>query len=284
MGAAVLVSSTVYQMPGQPTITVITATTLREDRLNYLEQLHGSLDSQELTRGLLWEWVVALDGLPQSAAPNHLRRDRRVRVISARKGGSAATRNHALAEASSPLSCCVDDDDLLPPKSLAIRFENLQRFPTHSWVAGGWENLHPDGSRDTWRYPAVPGPYQPGDVWRTWAHPMATTPFGHQAMLMRTDTLRRVGGWQALVQGEDLGMLVALTGETYGSVIEDVVYWYRFHARRTMTTPEHIRDDEFYRTVAWERGRLVAQVSKSHIGTPPAPRRNDGTDDAGVAL
>ena len=88
---------------------------------------------------------------------------------------------------------------------------------------------------------------------------MDTTPFGHQAMLVHTDALRRVGGWQALVQAEDLGMLVALTGETTGAVIPEIVYHYRFHERRTMSTSEHQRDDEFYRIVTWERGRLVAE-------------------------
>jgi len=246
-------------MHRQPAITVVTATPLREERRSYLEALHASLDAQELPSGTSWEWVVALDGLPLNSAPRHLLDDDRVRVVSVRKGGAATARNHALALAEAPLTCCVDDDDLLPGGSLLHRLEHLERFPEHAWVAGGWENIRPDGSRDTWQYPARPGVYAPGEVWKTWTSPMSTTPFGHQALLTRTEALRRVGGWQALVQAEDLGMLVALTGETTGAVIPEIVYHYRFHELRTMSTNEHQRDDEFYRIVAWERGRLVAE-------------------------
>lgn len=254
-----LCDNTVDIVNRQPTISVITATPLREDRRGYLEEMHASLDAQELAGDASWEWIVALDGLQEDTAPSHLRNDRRVRIVPVRKGGSATARNHALALARAPFSCCVDDDDLLPAGSLAVRLEHLRRFPEHAWVAGGWENVRPDGSRDEWHYPARPGVYTPGDVWHTWASPMATTPFGHQALMMHTDALRRVGGWQALVQAEDLGMLVALTGETTGAVITEIVYYYRFHERRTMSTSEHQRDDEFYRIVTWERGRLVAE-------------------------
>jgi len=250
---------TVDRMDKRPTVSVITATSLREERRDYLEELHASLDAQELVRGSTWEWIVALDGLTEQRAPAHLLKDSRVKVVPVRKGGAATARNHALALARATVTCCVDDDDLLPSPSLAVRLEHLERFPGYAWVAGGWENIRSDGSREEWRYPARPGVYAPGDVWRTWTSPMTTTPFGHQALLVRTDALRRVGGWQGLIQAEDLGMLVALTGETTGAVIPEIVYHYRFHEQRTMSTDEHQRNDEFYRIVAWERGRLVAE-------------------------
>lgn len=246
-------------MDKQPTISVITATPLYEERRAYLEELHASLDAQEMAHGSTWEWIVAFDGLQSNAAPAHLRDDSRVRVVPVRKGGPATARNHALSVAMAPYCCCVDDDDLLPTMSLGVRLDHLEHYPEHSWVVGGWENGRPDGSRDVWNYPAQPGIYEPGDVWRTWTSPMATTPFGHQTLLMRSEALRRVGGWHGLVQADDLGMLVALTGETRGAVISEIVYHYRFHEKRTSATVEHQRDDEFYRTVAWERGRLVAE-------------------------
>ncbi|MEU1021035.1 glycosyltransferase family A protein [Streptomyces sp. NPDC005904] len=118
----------------KPDVAVITPTDLLANRLSYLEELYESLLGQE---GVAWEWVVAPNG-PQAdpdLVPAAITRDPRVKVVARSGSGPAPARNTALNYVWADRVAFADDDDRLPPWSLAIHHEHAIATGVH-WVAG----------------------------------------------------------------------------------------------------------------------------------------------------
>ena len=87
---------------------------------------------------------------------------------------------------------------------------------------------------------------------------------------MEAGLLKGVGGWMGLSQGEDLGMMIAVTSTAPGVVIADYVYHIRLHVGQ-MTKAEWFDDLELLsRQSAWERGQAI--LSRPQHSRIPAPQ------------
>lgn len=96
-----------------------------------------------------WEAALVLDGADRALLPEALAADARVRVVEVpRPVGAAAARNLGLRTVSTPLVCYMDDDDLVPDDSLAIRHQRITETGL-GWVAGWSADLHADVFRPT---------------------------------------------------------------------------------------------------------------------------------------
>lgn len=221
--------------------------------MGFLSDLHADLTAS----GVDFEWIIAVDGTQRRRVPDPIASDRRTRILQiGRQVGAAAARNLALGLARGSYVTSADDDDHLPAESLATRLEAAMRHGV-GWVAGALadlygEKLTPSGLR------LAPGEVAPGDVWRTWGCPCLAFPVGPTTLLVETELLRRVGGWQGLPQAEDLGMVLSVTARTTGIMLDTVVYAYRKHAHQMTTSEEFGQLEPLVRHITFERGRLLA--------------------------
>lgn len=239
-----------------PLVSVITPTRAEPARMGWFHELWTSLQSNRVK----WEWVVVVDGGESANIPIRVAGDERVRVVSlSRSHGAASARNVGLEVARGDYVTSADDDDLLPTGSLDVRANALLSNPTVDWVGGQLDDLSVDGIVSTWECPAGVGYRQAGEILGLWEDPTLPPPLGPTTMMIRSDTLRKVGGWQGLPQGEDLGMMMALTAVSDGLMLPDSVYIYRKHPGQSMETPAFDELEQLVRTVAIRRARLLRE-------------------------
>lgn len=237
-----------------PDVSVLTPTRLDAPRLGFLAELAADLRASDVD----YEWIVVIDGADDAALPDALRGDVRTRVLHAgRHVGAASARNLALGIARGRYITSADDDDRVLPGSLRARLVAAADAKV-GWVAGPLAHLDGDvlGPPEA----VVPaGPVAPGDVWRTWGCPCQPFPLGPTTLLMETELLRCVGGWQGLPQAEDLGMTLAVTAATPGLMLADAVYAYRAHPHQMTVGRDFQQLEPLVRHITFERGRLLAE-------------------------
>lgn len=239
--------------PGLPHVSVLTPTTLRPDRADFLVALYADLAAAAVE----WEWVLAVDGEHDRPVPAAIAADPRVHVLRiGRSVGAAAARNLALGLAHGAYISSVDDDDHLPAGSLERRLAAAVESGA-GWVAGRLADLR-GGTVTVWDCPLRRGENAPGDVWRAWSCPCLPFPLGPTTLLVEATLLRSVGGWQGLPQAEDFGMVLAVTGRAAGVMLDDVVYRYRKHPGQMMAQPGFPDLEPLVRYITYERGRLLA--------------------------
>ena len=241
------------RQPIPETVSVITPTRLLPDRLGMLVELNQSLTENHCNV----EHVIVVDGNSADNIPKEL--DGRATVLATKRQiGQSAARNLGLVVARGDWITSADDDDWLYPQSLDKRLGAIHAQPNTLWSAGYCTD---DFKSDPQILPA--GPCLPGDVWRAWPEPEASIPLGPTTLLVETNLLKRAGGWMGLSQGEDIGMMMAVTCMAPGVVIDDFVYHIRLHGGQ-MTKSSWFDDLELLsRRCAWDRGEKILSHSLS---------------------
>jgi glycosyltransferase involved in cell wall biosynthesis len=201
------------------------------------------------------EHVIVVDGNSIANMPAELTEQVTV-IATERPIGQSAARNLGLVVASGDWITSADDDDWLYPYSLDKRVRAVQEEPNALWSAG----YCTDDSRGD---PQIlrAGPCLAGDVWRAWPSPADSIPLGPTTLLVEANLLRRAGGWMGLSQGEDIGMMIAVTSMAPGVIINDFVYHIRLHGGQ-MTKASWFDDLELLsRRSAWDRGDNILSHS-----------------------
>lgn len=229
------------------TVSVITPTRLLPDRLSMLVELNESLSNNHCPI----EHVIVVDGAIQEELPSELR-ERATVIATGRPVGQAAARNLGLVVAKGEWITSADDDDWLYPQSIDKRLNAIHGHAGALWSAGYCTD---DSKLDPGIVRA--GPSFPGDIWRAWPTPKASIPLGPTTLLVAANLLKQAGGWMGLPQGEDIGMMMAVTCMAPGVVIDDYVYHIRLHGGQ-MTKTTWFDDLELLsRRCAWERGEQI---------------------------
>lgn len=211
-------------------ISVITATELNPDRLDWLEELSSQLAGYDEI-----EHILVLDGADGSnLRPGHVQG--RVSLLPlAEKVGLAEARNAGLSLATGEYVICVDDDDLISAEGLLKVRDWLDASPTFGWAAGKVVIIDEQGNQDTiWDQPANVGLYRQGRLMNTWISVDDNYPLLHSTILARTELVRSIGGWGAKAPGDDLHFMLGVTGKSNGSVQEHVVAQCRIHDGNAM--------------------------------------------------
>ena len=235
------------------TISVITPTRLLPDRLSMLVELNQSLKDNCCPV----EHVIVIDGNPTATIPEELA-ERATIITSPRPIGQAAARNLGLVVAKGDWITSADDDDWLYPHSIDNRLEAIHSQPSALWAAGYCTD---DDSIDPEIIAA--GACSPGAIWRAWPSPNHPIPLGPTTLLVEANLLKRAGGWMGLPQGEDIGMMMAVTSLAPGLVIDAYVYHIRLHGGQ-MTNTTWFDDLELLaRRCAWERGAAILSQRQS---------------------
>lgn len=213
------------------------------------------------------EHVIVVDGSSIESLPQELAANATV-ISTGRPIGQAAARNLGLFMARGDWITSADDDDWLHPGSIDRRLAAVDGQPGALW-AGGYctDDLKND--------PAIiaAGPCAAGDVWRAWPSPQDSIPLGPTTLLVEAELLKRVGGWMGLPQGEDVGMMMAVTSTAPGVLIADYVYHIRLHIGQ-MTKATWFDDLELLsRQSAWERGQAI--LKQKQPGPLLKPRKRE---------
>lgn len=77
------------------------------------------------------------------------------------------------------------------------------------------------------------------------------TPLGPTTLLRGTDLLRQVAGWMALLQGEDLEVMVAVMRSALGVILNAAVYRCRMHAQQRTADDGFDELEAVSRAAAW---------------------------------
>lgn len=234
------------------------------ERSRYLLDARKSLLDQSSVE---IEWIVCVDGATEQDLSTGLleavgasAEGLTVRLLhtAGRAVGASAARNYALASATGSYVSSLDDDDILPSDAFKNRLRQLEKDPELHW-AGGWlQDMNSQGGRTGIWYPPAPAQYySAGSIFDHWAEPGATFPMNTARLLMRTDSLRAVGGWQGLPTAEDFGMVIGLTGTHSGLIADEVIYLYRKHAEQTMESVGFQDIELSVRRAVWQRGEVL---------------------------
>lgn len=237
-------------------ISVITPTHAAAHR--FLPETFASIEQQRLPDGWALEWLLQEDGPPSEIA-KALSSSTWVRYsANGAKLSIGMTRNLALSRARGQLVQVLDSDDLLLPDALATLIPTFED-PSIHWAIGQADDLLPDGTRKSFPpYPDIPfGRVQAGAINAWAARHEANWPIHCAGLMLRTSSLRALGGWGAAPTDDDLVMFAALSEAADGHFAEALTWLYRQHPDQTIRTDYQRRWSEPCRRMALQRASAV---------------------------
>ena len=213
-----------------PLLSILTAAI--GERPGLIAETGKSLADQELPDGWELEWVVQEDGPDPSLAPVIERFPFARYAAHGERLGIAMTRNLGLTRVGGELVQGVDCDDLILPGGLAIAVEAFRAYPRIHWVSAQADDLLPDGTRVVFEPYLRPGIVEPGVV-GAFVEERDLVPIACPGLMMRTATMRALGGWAANPRWDDTALFVALAELAPGYVTPEVTWLYRQHTGQT---------------------------------------------------
>jgi hypothetical protein len=97
------------------------------------------------------------------------------------------------------------------------------------------------------------------------------------ALMLRTTTLRALGGWTGIPADDELATFAALSQVTDGWYDERVTWLYRYHPKQTHRTAEAEALSETGRRIALQRAAAIAEA-----GVAFGPEAADGFEPPGT--
>lgn len=256
-----------------PLISIVTAA--YAPTAHYLPDTMASVAAQTLPGGWEMEWIVQEDG-PNSHVAGILRS---LDIVQHRANGAklgiAPTRNLALSRVSGTLVQALDQDDILLPGAIATLIPRFIENPIH-WAVGQADDLLPDGTRRA--YPSdIDFGLQPAGRVNKWAEQHGGNwPIHCAALMMRTNSLRALGGWTGIPYDDEVALFAGLSEVTDGYYEREIIWLYRHHSLQTHRTELSQAQSENGRRVALQRAR-AARVSGLRFDI-------SALDDAGDSL
>jgi hypothetical protein len=155
-----------------------------------------------------------------------------------------AARNKGLALARSPWLLTLDEDDFIEPLGLLKLFEAVTASPNIFWAAGKAFDVNPSG-----RF-LREGPLShmdPGFNFKGffYSHRISKgyPPFSPSATIVRTDVVKRLGGWpESWTRTEDSALWCLIDLFYQGVWVPENVLAYRKHSSSVTHQPEYSRD------------------------------------------
>lgn len=243
-----------------PMVSIITAA--HAPGAAYLAETIDAVTAQVLPPGWDLEWMVQEDGTEPSLADRFAGIDC-VRYHAADVHlGIPGTRNLALAAATGDLIQVLDADDVLLPGALASLIPEFEDERIH-WAVGQADDLLPDGTRVSWES-ALPYGRIPAGTVNAWAEShRGNWPIHGAGLMLRSTSLRALGGWAGLPVDEDLGMFAALSEIADGHHFDGVTWLYRQHQGQTTRSTSRRHLSEVTRRFALQRARAVRLADMS---------------------
>jgi Glycosyl transferase family 2 len=239
-----------------PLVSVVTAVHA-PSAAPFLAETAASIAALDLPPGWDLEWVVQEDGdTPRLGSFFASVPFARYDAIGTQYG-TALTRNLALARARGVLTQALDADDILLPGALTTLIPRFAEHRIH-WAIGQADDLMPDGTRRA--YPSrIPfGLMRAGQVNAWAAEADANWEVHCAAVLLRTASVRALGGWAGTPGDDEIVMFAALSEITDGWYDEAFTWLYRQHEGQMHRTEAAGARSEACRRIALQRARAVS--------------------------
>ncbi|MBF6411446.1 MULTISPECIES: glycosyltransferase family 2 protein [Nocardia] len=237
-------------------ISVLTA--VHQPSAAYLPETLASIAAQELPSGWELEWVLQEDGPASWIADLADGHDWVRYSANGEKLGIASTRNLALNRVRGSLVQVLDSDDLLLPSALATLIPHFAD-PSIHWALGQADDLLPDGTRKSFPpYEGLPFGRVPAGAVNTWAiNTGGSWPVHCAGLMLRSTTVRAMGGWGGVPTNDDLVMLAGVSGVADGYFDDAVTWLYRQHEAQTVRGARHRTWGDDTRRMALQRAVAV---------------------------
>lgn len=178
--------------------------------------------------------IVVDDGSTDRTAEVARQFDDRIRVIEQENAGPGAARNRGIEAARGEYIAFLDSDDLWFPWTLDTYEDIIETQGSPSFIAGQPFVFEEEAEVDRVEHPEVrlatfPDFYASSDAWRWWSV---------SSFVMRTDALRRVGGFtEHRINGEDADLTMRMGTEPgFVHVADGPTFAYRQHDGNLMGT------------------------------------------------
>lgn len=243
----------------------------------YLPETLASIEQQRLPSGWAVEWLVQEDGVAPSGADKLPDAEWVHYESTGAKLSIGMTRNLALSRARGELVQVLDADDLLLPDALGTLIPAFDDQTIH-WAIGQADDLLPDGSRKSFPpYDGIPFGRVPAGSVNLWAASHeGNWPIHCAGLMLRTASLRALGGWGGAPTDDDLVMFAGLAEATDGYFTETKTWLYRQHPDQTIHSAHQHRWSETCRRMALERAAAVRatglRLSAAPAGTTESIR------------
>ncbi|MBF6102162.1 glycosyltransferase [Nocardia cyriacigeorgica] len=261
-------------------ISVLTA--VHQPSAAYLPETLASIAAQELPAGWELEWVLQEDGPDSEIAELAAGHDWVRYSANGEKLGIAGTRNLALNRVRGSLVQVLDSDDLLLPTALATLIPHFAD-PSIHWALGQADDLLPDGTRKAFPpYDGLPFGRVPAGAVNTWALDTGGSwPVHCAGLMLRSTSVRAMGGWGGVPTNDDLVMLAGVSGAADGYFDDTVTWLYRQHETQTVRGTRHRIWGDDTRRMALQR---AVAVRNSGLRLPDAsPTTQDVEYDVQIA-
>ena len=215
----------------------------------YLEDLASSVSSLVNLNMFEVEWVLALDGNAASAESvrqwtRQAADQARVTILnapSAESTGPGSTRNRALAKIGAPWVAAIDSDDTFDPSGILALLEAVNTRPDLAWAAGRACDVGPDGA---WIGAGPEDVLEEGITVRgsffAYRAVAGRPPFHPSATVVRTDVIRRIGGWpEGWFRTEDSALWSVIDAWHHGVWVQVDVLKYRKHSQSLTQAPSY---------------------------------------------
>ncbi|MCP3144177.1 glycosyltransferase family 2 protein [Pyxidicoccus xibeiensis] len=228
------------------------------NRARLLEQTLASVFAQEEPD---YEVLVVDDGSSDDTLETLARHGERVRVFQQRNAGPGAARNLGIQEARGEYVAFLDSDDLWFPWTLATFRRVLREGGASVVMATPVDFSHPEELAGVTR-----APLQVLRFADYLASAADRTPRTACAVVVRTEALRRVGGFTPLrMSAEDYDLLYRLGTEPgFAWVRAPVTLGYRKHAGSTSTSLESHHRGTLYQLEQERLGRYPGGDARRH--------------------
>jgi len=185
-------------------------------------------------------------------------RDPRIRVYFADNRGIAGARQFLSGHSTGEYILPLDDDDILPPMAIEHFLQAATEHPWASLIRGRRNFIDVEGdvvNQEPW-FPFGPRNYDRG---------MVTDLFNQsQPYLIRRSAYNRTRGWTGFSDfmgaGEDCDIFLQLEEVAHFELVDEVLYHYRLHDRRT--------SDALTPAAAFEMWRRLADAVLARMGLP----------------
>jgi glycosyltransferase involved in cell wall biosynthesis len=242
-------------------LSIITATLPGRQGAS-LSRAYDSIIRQ--SREARFEWLIQVDGgkREENAVKNELQHleDPRIRIVSNGKHlGVSTTRNIALERALGGVICYLDDDDFLTTEAFATWLGPLSEDSNLIWAGGQMIYNFPEQGLVQFESLLPAGNIKPRQFFDAWKGPNLRFPHPPSTIAARIEAVRALGGWPALPQGDDLGLILALSDTGHGYLSTENVYVYCQHAENTMTSEGFENLESASRNIIWNRSASLGK-------------------------
>ncbi|UQU67542.1 glycosyltransferase [Couchioplanes caeruleus] len=248
----------------------------------FMPETIASVAALEVPAGWDVEWVVQEDGDTPVLSGHFTGVPGVSYAANGRQLGIAGTRNLALERASGSLLRVLDSDDVLLPNAISALIHHFEVLSIH-WAVGQADDLMTDGRRVSWD-PLIPtGIVKAGAVNNYAIEHGGNWPIHCAGLMLRTDTVRALGGWVGVPSDEDIIMFSALADFCDGYNEPAVTWLYRQHTGQVTRTSIWRQQSAIGRRIALQRLKSVRALGMGFNANPLPSLEKPVTDDLRVA-